>query len=214
MRDDAVVKTLQYYEENSLEITSRYEQVDSSRFLEGLPIWVATKSKVLDLGCGSGRDAAFLLSEEYDVQGLDGSSQMISAALSLHPELTDRLTCRELPDVLPYADETFHAVISIAFFMHLDTQQILQVCKEVHRILQPHGVLWLSVRLPASDDPVPAESQVSFDDLGRHMLKLSADQWKSLLGQAGFFCKKFYHDDDTLGRSCRWGRFAFVKDPR
>ena len=203
--------TLEYYESNYRDAAQRYEQVDSTLFLRELPIWVPNRGKILDLGCGSGRDAAFLLREEYDVYGIDGSAQMIDEARRLHPELENRLIHQVLPSTLPFDDDYFDAVVSIALLMHFDVQAIEKMCREIRRVLDPHGVFWLSIRL--NNNPHENEHELERrDESNRFFLDLSTDRWKKLIEQFGFYCKKFYTDDDALGRQYSWGRFAFLKD--
>ncbi len=209
-----IAETLEYYNTHPVDIAKRYEQVDGGLFLGEMPIWVVNRGKILDIGCGSGRDASFLLSEEYDVYGIDGSQEMLDEAVRLHPELKGRLTKRVLPDMLPYDDDSFDAVISIAFMMHLDKKSIAELCKEIRRVLTPYGVFWLSIRLPSNTAEQEPKEQDVFDEWNRFFLQLSADHWRTLIEQFGFHCKKFYMDHDALGRECSWGRFAFVKDNR
>ena len=208
VRTGYIDETLEYYQQQARSVCERYEQVDSELFLQGLPLWIQRGNRILDLGCGSGRDAAYLLSEGYDVYGADGSQAMLDRALELHPEPEGRLSLTRLPARLEYEDDSFDAVISIALLMHLGSEEIQQVCREIHRILSSHGVFWLSIRMAEAtgcEDPMK-------DELGRYMSHLSVETWKALIDSAGFYCTKYYEDEDALGRSCRWGRFAFVKD--
>jgi hypothetical protein len=52
---------------------------------------------VLELGCGSGREAAFLRQVGHDVKGVDASQEIIEEALRRHPELAGRLSCQAVP---------------------------------------------------------------------------------------------------------------------
>lgn len=206
--------TLDYYREHAREAAKRYEQVDSRLFLRELPIWVPNKAKILDLGCGSGRDAAFLLSEEYDVYGIDGSQEMVQEAQQLHPELSGRLQAQALPSRLPFPDDSFNAVISIAFFMHFSKEDIDLLCREIRRVLVPHGVLWMSARLPVAPKPAEIEERSYVDAYGRFILRLSTEQWRNQVEKFGFYCKKLHMDRDALGREWAWGRFVFLKDEK
>ncbi|MGM0432155.1 MAG: class I SAM-dependent methyltransferase [Spirochaetota bacterium] len=206
--------TLDYYHEYAEGAAKRYEQVDSKLFLRELPIWVPSKAKILDLGCGSGRDAAFLLSEEYDVYGIDGSQEMVQEALKLHPELSGRIQAQVLPSRLPFPDDSFNAVISIAFFMHFSKEDIDLLCREIRRVLVPHGVFWMSTRLPVAPKHAEIEERSYVDEHGRFILRLSTEEWRKQVEKFGFYCKKLYMDRDALGREWAWGRFAFLKDDK
>ena len=54
--------TLNYYEKNSREITEKYENLDMKDLQQKLIEVFSKEDKLLELGCGSGRDAAFLSS--------------------------------------------------------------------------------------------------------------------------------------------------------
>ncbi len=212
MVERVVADTLAYYDNNSEGVSEQYEKVDSQVFLGGLPLWVRSRGKILDLGCGSGRDAAFLRSKEYDVYGIDGSQAMLDEALHLHPELAGRLVKGVFPGVLPYPDESFDAVVSIAFLMHLRKEGVETMCREILRVLSPHGVFWLSVRQPSNLDESEGEETMTFDERHRFYLRLSTTRWKKIFEQQGFYGKEVFTDDDALGRNYSWSRFVFSKD--
>jgi 2-polyprenyl-3-methyl-5-hydroxy-6-metoxy-1,4-benzoquinol methylase len=72
--------TIAYYTTHWAERVQRYESAIvpdlhallTSSFLPG--------SRLLELGCGSGRDAAFMLASGFDVTASDAVGQMIDAA--------------------------------------------------------------------------------------------------------------------------------------
>ena len=119
--------TLSHYEKFAPEISARYEKIDFSRVQNELLKVLPGKTSVLEGGCGSGRDSAFLLSRGIDVTALDGSWAMLADAKRLHPELDGRLLHHRLPEPLPFSDEVFDAVYSIAVLMHLQKSEVAGV---------------------------------------------------------------------------------------
>lgn len=65
------------------------------------------KHQILELWCGSGRDAAFMTGHSFQVSGIDGSEQMIHSAINLHPELNGNLIAAAIPEDLHKIDKTF-----------------------------------------------------------------------------------------------------------
>jgi protein-L-isoaspartate O-methyltransferase len=67
--------TAQFYEQNAAEIATRYENVDSplERYFGAA---FAAGSRILDIGAGSGRDAACLLAHGCDVYGVEPSQAL------------------------------------------------------------------------------------------------------------------------------------------
>lgn len=56
-----------------------------------LPRHLPERCTVLEIGSGSGREAAFLTSHGYNVAGIDASANMVADALVRHPKLTPLL---------------------------------------------------------------------------------------------------------------------------
>ena len=67
--------TMSYYRHNAAEVASRYEAVNSpvASFFQ---LAFAPSSRVLDIGCGSGRDLAALLKAGHDAFGLEPILEM------------------------------------------------------------------------------------------------------------------------------------------
>ena len=79
--------TLSHYEKFAPEISTRYEKIDFSQVQNELLEILSRNTRVLEVGCGSGRDAAFFLFRGIDVTATDGSRGMLSEAKRLHPDL-------------------------------------------------------------------------------------------------------------------------------
>jgi len=141
-------KTIQYYENHALECSRKCESANMSHLDHLLLRHLPDKgARVLELGCGPGREAAFLLRSGYDVTGIDASRGMIDEALRGHPELTGRLSCEAvpLPEDSRMLSESFEAVIAVALFMHIPDQDLFETAFQVKRMLGPHGVLFIGI---------------------------------------------------------------------
>lgn len=95
-------------------------------------------SYILDNGCGNGRN---MLYPYHTFIGLDSSKIFIDICKKkgLNCEIGDM--CK-----LPYSNNQFDAILSIAVFHHLSTiERRIQALKEMYRILKPNGKLLLSV---------------------------------------------------------------------
>ena len=102
--------------------------------------------RILDLGCGDGRHLAWFGDRAYDMYGLDSAP----TALRLAEEwLRDRglkaeLVCSDMTDI-PWDDGFFDAVISVKVINHHRIAQIRRAIREVHRVLEPDGLLFVVV---------------------------------------------------------------------
>ncbi len=194
-----------YYDTNAVKITREYENVPGSRFLAQIIDEIPKEGKVLDLGCGSGRDAAYLYSLGFDVYGLDGSEAMLEEAKKLHEELTDRLFFQVLPGHIPFEDESLDAVVSIACLMHFDPDKIRRICLEMFRVLKQGGKALASIRRPL-------ERSTPVDPFGRYYTPISTKDWEGLFCDTGFRVIRITKDGDALGRDLTWNSFLLAKD--
>ena len=88
------------YVAHAADLVRRYELVDPSNlhsWLTGLPH--VTPGTVLDIGAGSGRDAAWFASQGHDVVAVEPSTAMRSEGQRLHPEPRIRWVGDQLPDL-------------------------------------------------------------------------------------------------------------------
>jgi SAM-dependent methyltransferase len=102
-----------------------------------------------DVGCGNGRDAAWLAANGYPVVGYDASAELLAEARKLFP----RLAFGEAR--LPRLDEVsrqFDNVVCETVIMHLDHADIPEAVRNLQRLMKPGGVLYLSWRVTEGAD--------------------------------------------------------------
>jgi len=165
-------KTLVYYESNAKQLSKRYESAKVDNIHSALLKTFPSKSYLMEIGCGSGRDAGFMHRNGYDIFGIDGSMEMIAEAKRCHPELEDRLEVVRVPDELHFEPYSFDGIYSIATLMHLDKDAIDIAIEKIAIILKPGGKFFFSVSIQRDD--VNAQGK---DAKGRHFSTLSADEW-------------------------------------
>lgn len=98
-------------------------------------------SRVLDIGCGEGTNAAFLLEKGMDVAGVDASESLIRHGLERYPGLTGRLHTSDAL-ALDFADNTFDLVTVIGVLHHIYSREDqLRAVKEALRVVKPGGIV-------------------------------------------------------------------------
>jgi 2-polyprenyl-6-hydroxyphenyl methylase / 3-demethylubiquinone-9 3-methyltransferase len=97
--------------------------------------------KVLDVGCGGGFSCEFMADMGVSVYGLDQSKKCINAAKkhALESGFTIDYSWG-LAEKMPYADNTFDAVICVDVLEHV--QSVPSVIAEVSRVLKPEGLFF------------------------------------------------------------------------
>ncbi|MGF7081356.1 class I SAM-dependent methyltransferase [Mucilaginibacter sp. UYCu711] len=100
--------------------------------------------KVLDIGCGGGRNLYYFLNNNYEVFGVDQSADAVNAVRSLSAtlapnNLTENFNVANADD-LPFIDETFDLVISSAV-LHFarNGEHFDAMVNEAFRVLKPGG---------------------------------------------------------------------------
>jgi cyclopropane fatty-acyl-phospholipid synthase-like methyltransferase len=187
--------TITYYKNNAKSLVKRYESANVDKvqqlLLEVFPI----NSNLLEIGCGSGRDANFMLENNYKIIAIDASKEMISEAKKIHPLLANSLHVAAIPDELNFNDNSFDGVYSIATLMHLEKKAIEVSIKKVYEILKNKGIFLFSVSIKRDDIDKNFK-----DSKGRHFTTISKDKWIEICNRIGFKTIKTVVTNDGLDR--------------
>ncbi len=106
--------------------------------------------KTADIGCGSGREVAWLNANGFPAEGFDASEGLLSEARSRYPQLT--FARAELPDLQGLAASTYDNVLCETVIMHLDRVLIAPSVRRMLDIVKPGGILYLSWRVTEGAD--------------------------------------------------------------
>ncbi len=109
--------------------------------------------RVLDLGCGGGRNAAYLAGRGFQICGVDiaqGAVEFCIKRLAQH-QLSGVFRQGTL-DSIPFADNEFAAVVCIASLDHVTLESARESIDEIRRVLSGNGVLLLTFDPPDTDE--------------------------------------------------------------
>ncbi len=125
----------------------------------------------LELGCGGGRDAAFMLAHGFTVDATDGVPAMAVEA-QRHPGRPVRvMRFDELA-----AEDNYDAVISLASLLHVPLDQLPAIVARIWRALKPGGRQLATFKTGAV---------ASRDAHGRYYNYLSRANAEAIYGAAG-----------------------------
>ena len=106
--------------------------------------------RTADVGCGSGREVAFLAAAGFDAIGYDASDALLEQARLRYPRLS--FATAALPALAGVPDASFDNVLCETVIMHLRRPQMLEAVRRMLAILKPGGILYLSWRVTEGAD--------------------------------------------------------------
>lgn len=154
----------------------------------------------LDIGAGTGRDAAGLADLGHLVTAVEPTAALRLRAEQLHPSPRIEWIDDSLPDLRAISSRggSFDVVMLTAVWMHLDAAERIRAMHVVAALLRPGGLMILTQR----HGPVPA---------GRRMFDVPASETIALAEAHGLTCiQRLEGGDSHFNRpGVTWDRLAF-----
>lgn len=134
-------KTIDYYNENAKSFIDGTVSVDFSQiqnaFLELLP----NDARILDFGCGSGRDTKYFLDRGYQVDAMDGSIELCRAASEYTGIHVKHMLFQELDEV-----EKYDGIWACASILHVKKDELLDIIRKMSLATKENGIIYVSFK--------------------------------------------------------------------
>jgi protein-L-isoaspartate O-methyltransferase len=162
----SAVDGTQGYADEAEELFHRYESIPAAvnhrHILHLLP---KPPSRILDIGSGTGRDAAWFASLGHLVLAVEPTDALRVPAMALHPSPRIEWLNDSLPNLahVQARGETFDLIMLTAVWMHLDEAQRRHAMPKLASLMRSGGALIMKLR----HGPVPP---------GRRMFEVSAEE--------------------------------------
>lgn len=134
--------TKDYYNKNAQEFFNQTVKADMSElydiFLKNLP---CNEGKILDLGCGSGRDSKYFLDSGFELVAMDISEELGKRASEY---IGQRVIIQDMRN-LHYQNE-FIGVWACASLLHLDEDEIIETLRKIFKSLKRDGIVYISFK--------------------------------------------------------------------
>ena len=137
---DENAATVAYYDDNSAAFAARTLNIPMGHVQASFLRELAPGSRILDLGCGAGRDSRAFLAAGYSVTAVDASSEIVRIASEVTGQDALQMRFEELEFV-----EEFDGVWAAASLLHVRREDMPGILARVVRSLRRGGVLQLSV---------------------------------------------------------------------
>ena len=204
---DTVVRGSRGYAEQAEELVVRYEGIDfPAKHGAVLPLLPAAPASAIDIGAGTGRDAAWLAERGYRVVAVEPTEAMRSRAIALHPTPAIEWIDDSLPALHRVVAQRrrFDLVMLTAVWMHLDAEERRIAMANVAALLAPFGLLVITLR----HGPVP---------IGRVMFVVSAEETIALAAAHGLRLALDVHAESSQAANrdggVSWTQLAFRPGP-
>lgn len=134
-------KTQDFYNQNAVEFFEGTVAADMTQnytpFLERLP----QGAKILDEGCGSGRDSLAFKKLGYEVTAIDGSKELCKLASEYIGQEVKYMQFQELE-----FENEFNGIWACATLLHVPSQELPEVIDHLVKALKKDGVLYASFK--------------------------------------------------------------------
>jgi len=173
--------TTETYDQFAAQIAERFWETDLTHIWEEFCDFIPNQWGILDVGCGPGRDAAQFRARGFRVVGMDLSFGMLLEAARRAPGnyIAADMTA------MPFNSFSFDAAWANASLLHLPRRAAPGVLAWIHTLLQPGGVLYLSLK--------QGEGEIWEEREGRRFFTFyQTDEIIQLLEKAGFNLLKIW----------------------
>ena len=133
--------TLEYYDHNAEQFFKTTADVDFTDTQDRFLRYLAPGSRILDLGCGSGRDARYFLEKGYQVDATDGSAEICRLASEYTGIPVKQMLFSELD-----ATEEYDGIWACASILHLPEEELRDVMHRIGTALKEDGIFYTSFK--------------------------------------------------------------------
>ena len=133
--------TLAYYDENAAGFASSTADVEFSEMQQRFEALLSPGARILDFGCGSGRDAKHFLDAGFDVTATDGSAELCKLAEQRIGRPVRHELFQELSDI-----EAYDGIWACSSILHLPKAELADVFGKMLAALKPGGVIYTSFK--------------------------------------------------------------------
>lgn len=191
------------YAEEADTLVAQYESIAFAHAQRSiLDLIPAAPARVIDIGAGTGRDAAGFAALGHRVLAVEPTEPFRVRAMALHPSPRIEWLDDGLPELarVRARRESFDVVLMNAVWMHLDDDQRRRGMPNVAALVRPGGIMSLSLRY----GPVPA---------GRRMFAVPAEETIELAAAEGLsLLRRNDHLDSAFNRpGISWTRLVLQR---
>lgn len=162
------MKTIDYYNKHAEEFTASTFEVDMESLYQPFLAELPEDARILDVGCGSGRDTLAFKKKGYQIDAIDYSTALVERATQLTGIAVQQQSFYEIE-----VQDIYDGVWACASLLHCDRNRLPDVLKRIHSALRCGGICYMSFKYGTTDREKDGRA---FTDLDEDQAKLLLDQ--------------------------------------
>ena len=162
--------TINYYNNNAEEYFATSKDVDLDKLRKRFLSYLPAGARIIDVGCGSGRDVRAFLDMGFDAVGLDASSELAKLASE---QLGIKITVGDMSSWV--ADEPYDGIWSCASLLHLSNEELESFFSNLSHNLKEDGIVMISVK---------SGIKTGYDENTRYMRNFNLQEIERMLDAA------------------------------
>lgn len=160
--------TIDYYNAYAEAFIDATFKVDMERLYQPFLGELFDSARILDVGCGSGRDTLAFINKGYQVDAIDYSKVLVDKVTQLTGVEIALQSFYEIDDI-----DVYDGIWACASLLHCERGRLSEVIGRLINALKPNGVLYMSFKYGNCDR----------DKEGRNFTDINEQQSQNLLNQ-------------------------------
>lgn len=133
--------TLQYYNQHAKAYVDSTRDVEFSQTQERFLQYLKPGARILDFGCGSGRDTKYFRNRGFQVEAVDGSAEFVRIASDYTGINVRRMLFQDLDEV-----DRYDGIWACSSILHLPFAELEEVLGKMARALRRRGIVYISFK--------------------------------------------------------------------
>ena len=133
--------TLEYYDQNAVAFADGTMNVDFSEIQNEFLSYLRKGAKILDFGCGAGRDAKCFADKGFCVDAVDGSKRLCEIAKKNTGLPVRRMLFSELDSL-----DAYDGIWACASILHVPKEQLSDIFRRMVDALHAKGIIYTSFK--------------------------------------------------------------------
>ena len=159
------MKTIDYYNQYADEFAQATLHVDMESLYQPFLAELPDSARILDVGCGAGRDTLAFKMKGYEVDAIDYSEELVKKAIEITGIQIQLKSFYAIDE-----HEVYDGVWACASLLHCERSQLKDVIGKLVTSLKPNGVLYMSFKYGDSDREKDGRQFTDLDDAQAEVL--------------------------------------------